>query len=43
MSHALRRFQHERGTALARPVVANRSQQSYLVEPDFAAAAAYRM
>ena len=39
MSHALRRFQRERGLALPRPVAANGPLQSYLVDPNFAAAA----
>ena len=39
MGHVLRRFQRERGLALSRPVAANSPLQSYLVGPDFAAAA----
>ena len=40
MSHALRRFQRERGITLARPVVSNSPLQSYFVDPDFAAVGA---
>ena len=43
MSHALRRFQRERGMTLARPVAANSPLQSYFVDPDFAAVAAHWM
>ena len=43
MSHALRRFQRERGLTLSRPVVSNRPLQTYLVDPDFAAVAASQM
>ena len=39
MGHALRRFQREWGMILSRPVTANSPLQSYLVDPDFAAAA----
>ena len=43
MSHALRRFQRERGITLARPVVSNSPLQSYFVDPDFAAVGASHM
>ena len=43
MSHALRRFQRERGLALSRPVAADSPLQSYLVDPEFAAAANSQM
>ena len=43
ISHALRRFQRERGMTLPRPVVANSPLQSYFVDPDFAAVAASQM
>ena len=43
MSHALRRFQRERGLALSRPVAADSPLQSYLVDPDFAAVANSQM
>ena len=43
MSHALRRFQRERGIMLPRPVAANSPLQSYCVDPDFAAVATSHM
>ena len=43
MSHALRRFQRERGIMLPRPVAANSPLQSYFVDPDFAAVATSHM
>ena len=43
MSHALRRFQRERGITLPRPVAANSPLQSYFVDPDFAAPATSHM
>ena len=43
MSHALRRFQRERGMTLSRPVAANSPLQSYLIDPEFAAAAKSQM
>ena len=43
MGHALRRCQRERGMTLARPVVGNSPLQSYFVDLDFAAVAAYQM
>ena len=43
MGRALVRFQRERGMTLARPVAANSPLQSYFVDPDFAAVAAYQM
>ena len=43
MAHALRRFQRERGVTLPRPVAANSPLQSYLVDPEFAAAANSQM
>ena len=42
-AHALRRFQRERGTALSRPVAANRPGQRYFGDPGLAVAAASRM
>ena len=43
MGRALGRFQRERGMTLSRPVAANSPLQSYFIDPDFAAVAAYRM
>ena len=43
ISHALRRFQRERGVTLPRPVAANSPLQSYFVDPDFAAVASSQM
>ena len=43
ISHALRRFQRERGMTLSRPVAANSPLQSYFVDPDFAAVVASQM
>ena len=43
MGRALARFQRERGMTLTRPVAANSPLQSYFVDPDFAAAANFRI
>ena len=39
MSHALRRFQRERGMRLSRPVVSNTPLQTYFIDAEFAAVA----
>ena len=43
MSHALRRFQRERGMTLSRPVAADSPLQSYFVDAGFAAVANSQM
>ena len=43
ISHALRRFQLERGLTLSWPMVSNRPLQTYFVDPDFAAVMEFDM
>ena len=43
VSHAVRRFELQRGAALSRPVASNTLLQSYRLDPDFAAVAALGM